>query len=262
MTTPFLPSPAMKTIGVLGGMSTASTLQYYELLCTLTDARFGGRHGPRLLIQSVDFGAVTHLQNEGAWGALGDMLAREAEALERGGAEMIVLATNTMHKVVPRMMRDVSVPLIHIADATAERILAGGFSHPGLIGTQLTMEDRFYLDRLRGLGLQPVVPEEPDRERLHEVIYEELIRKVAEPESRTAFVSIAGRLKTMGADCLILGCPEVGLLLDADNSPLPVFDTTRIHCEAALDAALGPAPHFGLGVGVGVGVAASGKDPA
>lgn len=231
-------TPSMKTIGVLGGMSTASTLQYYELLCRLTQEKLGGLHSPRLLIRSVDFGLVAHLQNEGAWGALGDMLAERAVELERGGADMIVLATNTMHKVVPRMMRDVTIPLVHIADATAERILAGGFSHPGLIGTQFTMEDRFYLDRLRGQGLQPLVPESADRERIHEVIYEELCRHEVNPESRKDYQVIAGRLKKMGADCLILGCTEVGLLIDADNSPLPVFDTTHIHCEAALKAAL------------------------
>jgi aspartate racemase len=236
--TSILPSaPMMKTIGVLGGMSTASTLQYYELLCQLTQSRLGGLHSPRLLIRSVDFGLVAYLQNEGAWGALGDMLADRAVELERGGADLIVLATNTMHKVVPRMMRDVSIPLVHIADATAARIKAAGFSHPGLIGTRFTMEDRFYLDRLRGEGLQPLVPDAKDRDRIHEVIYEELCRHEVVEESRADFVAIAGRLKKMGADCLILGCTEVGLLIDADNSPLPVFDTTHIHCETALDAA-------------------------
>lgn len=237
--TSILPStPTMKTIGVLGGMSTASTLQYYELLCQLTQEKLGGLHSPRLLIRSVDFGLVAHLQNEGAWGVLGDMLAERAVELERGGADLLVLATNTMHKVVPRMMRDVTIPLIHIADATAERILAAGFSHPGLMGTQFTMEDRFYLDRLRGQGLQPLVPEKDDRARIHEVIYEELCRHEVHPESQGDYLAIAKRLKRMGADCLILGCTEVGMLIDADNSPLPVFDTTRIHCEAALSAAM------------------------
>jgi aspartate racemase len=231
----------MKTIGVLGGMSTASTLQYYELLCSLTTDRLGGLHSPRLLICSVDFGLVAHLQNEGAWGALGQMLAERAEELERGGAELIVLATNTMHKVVPRMMRDVSIPLVHIADATAARILSGGFSHPGLIGTKFTMEDRFYLDRLRAEGLQPIVPDTEDRETVHTVIFEELCRHDVREDSRAEFIKVAGRLKQMGADCLILGCTEMGLLLNPDNTPLPVFDTTQIHCEAALAAAFAPA---------------------
>ena len=238
--TPYVQEPPrMKTIGILGGMSTASTLQYYERLCALTTERFGGLTSPRLLIRSVDFGQVAHLQNAGAWGALGERLAERAVELERGGAELIVLATNTMHKVVPRMMRDVSVPLVHIADATAARLKQAGFAHPGFLGTQFTMEDRFYLDRLRGAGLQPIVPEAPDRAEVHRVIYEELCAHAITPESRAFFVATAERLKRMGADSLILGCTEVGLLLDTDNSPLPVFDTTHIHCEAALAAALG-----------------------
>ena len=230
--------PAMKMIGILGGMSTASTLQYYETLCTLTQDRLGGLHSPRLLIRSVDFGVVARLQNEGAWGALGERLAERALELESGGAELLVLATNTMHKVVPRMMRDVTIPLVHIADATAARIKRAGFAHPGFIGTAFTMEDRFYLDRLRGEGLQPIVPEREDRAEVHRVIYEELCRHEVTEEARAHFIDVAGRLRRMGADCLILGCTEVGLLLDVDNSPLPVFDTTRIHCEAALDLAL------------------------
>ena len=238
MTSYFPTPPRMKTIGILGGMSTASTLQYYETLCQLTSARFGGLTSPRLLIRSVDFGRVAMLQNEGAWGALGDRLAERAVELERGGAELIVLATNTMHKVVPRMMRDVSIPLIHIADATAARIKQGGFAHPGFLGTAFTMEDRFYLDRLRGEGLQPVVPEKEDRAEVHRIIYEELCAHQVETESQAFLLAVAKRLKQMGADSLILGCTELGLLLNPDNSPLPVFDTTMIHCEAALEAAL------------------------
>ena len=230
--------PTMRVIGILGGMSTASTLQYYERLCELTSARFGGLSSPRLLIRSVDFGQVARLQNEGAWRALGERLAERAEELERGGAELLVLATNTMHKVVPRMMRDVSIPLVHIADATAARLKAAGFAHPGFLGTQFTMEDDFYLGRLRGEGLQPIVPERDDRDEVHRVIYEELCRHDIRDESRETFIAVAERLKRMGADSLILGCTEVGLLLDVDNSPLPVFDTTQIHCEAALEAAL------------------------
>ena len=240
MTSAYFPTPRMKTIGILGGMSTASTLQYYERLCALTSERFGGLTSPRLLIRSVDFGMVAHLQNEGAWGALGERLAERAVELERGGADLIVLATNTMHKVAPRMMRDVTVPLVHIADATAARIKAAGFSHPGFLGTQFTMEERFYLDRLRADGLQPIVPDASDRAEVHRIIYEELCAHDIQEESRETFVAVAGRLKRMGADSLILGCTEVGLLLDVDNSPLPVFDTTHIHCEAALEAALLP----------------------
>ena len=234
----FLDAPAMAMIGILGGMSAASTLQYYELLCELTTERLGGLHGPRLLIRSCDFAAIARLQNEGAWAALGERLAERAEDLEDGGAEVLLLATNTMHKVAPRMMRDVNIPLIHIADAAADAILAGGFGHPGLIGTQFTMEDSFYLDRLRARGLQPIVPGAPDREIVHTVIYEELVQHKTLPESRAEFERIVGELKRAGADCVILGCTEVGLLLSPDNSVLPVFDTTRLHCEAAIDMAL------------------------
>lgn len=235
----FLQTPPMKTIGILGGMSTASTLQYYEYMCRLVQDRLGGLHSPRLLIRSVDFGVMNALLNEGAWGALGERLAERAVELERGGAEILILATNTMHKVAPRMMRDLTIPLIHIADATADRILAAGFSHPGFIGTSFTMEDRFYLDRLRARGLQPIVPEAADRAMIHSVIFEELCRHDVREESRAAYENVAGSLKMMGADCLILGCTEVGLLLSPDNAPLPVFDTTIIHCEAAIDAAFG-----------------------
>ncbi|MEM7728989.1 MAG: amino acid racemase [Pseudomonadota bacterium] len=226
--------PRMKTIGVLGAMSKASTLQYYDLLCDLVAARPDSPDAPRMLVRSVDYARAMLLQNDDDWLAIGAMLAEQAEALEAAGADMIVLASTMMHKAVPRAMRDVSVPLVHTADAAAQRILDAGFSHPGLMGTQLTMEDRFYLDRLRGLGLQPVVPEAACRERIHEVIYEELVRNMVDAQSRTDFEAIAARLKRMGADCLILGCQEAGLLLDADNSPLPVFDTVRIHCEATL----------------------------
>lgn len=233
----FLNQPAMKTIGILGGMSTASTLQYYEYMCALVQERMGGLHSPRLLIRSVDFGVMNALLNEGAWGALGERLADRALELENGGADMIVLATNTMHKVVPRMMRDVSIPLIHITDATADRILQGGFGHPGFIGTAFTMQDGFYLDRLRARGLQPIVPKREDQDIIHQIIFEELCRHDIRAESRIAYERIAASLKAMGADCLVLGCTEVGLLLGPDNAPLPVFDTTRIHCEAAIDAA-------------------------
>ena len=178
------------------------------------------------------------MQSEGAWGALGERLAERAVELERGGAELLVLATNTMHKVVPRMMRDVTIPLVHIADATAARLKAAGFAHPGFLGTRFTMEDRFYLDRLRAEGLQPVVPEAADRAEIHRIIYEELCRHDVRDDSRATYLAVAERLKRMGADSLILGCTEVGLLLDPDNSPLPVFDTTQIHCEAVLDLAL------------------------
>lgn len=228
----------MKTIGILGGMSAASTQIYYALLCQLTRERLGGLHSPELLIRSLDFAPIEALQVAGDWAEAGRVLNGEAKALERGGAEVLLLATNTMHKVAEAMMDGVSVPLIHIADATGERIAAAGLHRPGLMATAFTMEQAFYIDRLRQHRLDPLVPDETDRAETHRIIYEELCREIVMPASEAAYVGIAQRLVDAGADCLILGCTEVGMLLNAGNVPVPVFDTTRIHCEAALDWAL------------------------
>ncbi len=228
----------MKTIGVIGGMSAASTQTYYQLLCDGTRARLGGLHSPDLLIRSVDFAPVAALQAAGDWGGAGTLLNREALALERGGADMLLLATNTMHKVADAMMRGVAIPLLHIADATAARIRAQGLRAPGLIATAFTMEQAFYRDRLTAHGLQPIVPDADDRAEVHRIIYEELCRDIVTAASAEIFAGVAARLASQGADCVILGCTEVGMLLHADNVPRPVFDTTRIHCESALDMAL------------------------
>ncbi|MCJ8190468.1 aspartate/glutamate racemase family protein [Sphingomicrobium aestuariivivum] len=228
----------MKTIGILGGMSAASTQGYYRLMCELAREKLGGLHSPELLIRSVDFATIEQMQMAGEWAALGGRLNAEARALESGGAELLLLATNTMHKVVEPMMAGVGVPLLHIADATAARIVAAGFARPGLMATRFTMEEHFYRARLEAAGLLPVIPSEADRAETHRIIYEELCRDEVRGESRAAYEAIAARLGEAGADCLILGCTEIGMLLGPDNSPLPVFDTTRIHCEAALEMAL------------------------
>lgn len=228
----------MKTIGILGGMSAASTLTYYRLLCALTRDRLGGLHSPELLIRSVDFARIEALQARGDWDEAGTVLSREAAALARGGADFLILATNTMHKVAGRMMHGLDLPLLHIADATAARIRAAGLRTPGLMATAFTMEQDFYISRLRAAGLSPVLPGATDRAEIHRIIYEELCRDIVLPPSRAANEAIARRLLAAGADCLILGCTEIGMLLDQSNVPAPVFDTTGIHCEAALDAAL------------------------
>jgi len=228
----------VKTIGILGGMSAASTQIYYRELCRLTRERLGGLHSPELLIRSLDFANIEALQMRGDWAAAAETLNREALSLERGGAEILVLATNTMHKVADTMMHGVGIPLIHIADATAAAIREQGLSAPGLMATAFTMEQSFYTERLRAAGLTPLVPPDADRAETHRIIYEELCRDVITPASEAVFVAIAGRLVTSGADSLILGCTEVGMLLNSSNVPVPVFDTTLIHCAAALDAAL------------------------
>lgn len=228
----------MKTIGILGGMSAASTQIYYRELCRLTAERLGGLHSPELLIRSVDFADIEALQAEGAWDRAGERLNEEAKALERGGADVLVLATNTMHKVAARMMDGVGIPLLHIADATASRIVAAGFRSPGLMATAFTMEQTFYTDRLAAAGLEVILPGADDRAETHRIIYEELCRQIVSDTSREAYVGIARRLVDRGADCLILGCTEVGMLLDQGNVSVPVFDTTLVHCEAAIALAL------------------------
>ena len=198
----------------------------------------GGLHPPELLIRSLDFAVIEALQAEDRWEEAGERLNQEALALERGGAEILGLATNTMHKVAKTMMRGVSVPLVHIAEATASRISSLQRSRPGLMATRFTMEQPFYIERLQDRGLTPVIPFADDRDTIHRVIYDELCQGVITPESEAEYVAIADRLVDQGADCLILGCTEVGLLLNASNVSVPVFDTTLIHCEALLAAAI------------------------
>jgi aspartate racemase len=224
----------MKTIGILGGMSAASTQLYYAKLCELVRETLGGLHSPELLIRSLDFAAIEALQMSDDWAEAGRVLNANAKALERGGADLILLATNTMHKVAEEMMAGVSIPMLHIADATAEAIRVAGLERPGLMATAFTMEQAFYTDRLRAAGLTPVIPNADDRQETHRIIYDELCREVVTDESRTTYEGIARRLVDAGADCVILGCTEVGMLLNASNVSVPVFDTTLIHCEAAL----------------------------
>lgn len=228
----------MKTIGIVGGMSAASTQTYYRELCSLTRARLGGLHSPELLIRSLDFAIIEALQMKGDWATAGTILNNEAKALERGGAEVLILATNTMHKLAGEMMTGVTIPLIHIADATATAIKARGLRSPGLMATAFTMEQSFYTDRLISAGLNPVLPNAADRAETHRIIFEELCKDITTAESAAACTAISTRLAASGADCLVLACTEIGMLLNQDNVSLQVFDTTLIHCAAALDYAL------------------------
>ena len=180
---------------------------------------------------------IEALQVKGEWDAAGAILNVEAKALQAGGADFIILATNTMHKLAEPMMEGVEIPLLHIADATATEIKAAGLKSPGLMATAFTMEQSFYTDRLVSAGLAPIVPIEADRAETHRIIYEELCRDITTPDSERAYVAIAQRLVEAGADCLILGCTEVGMLLNQDNVDVPVFDTTLVHCKAALQKA-------------------------
>ena len=231
----------MRTIGLLGGMSWHSTALYYSRINRRCNERMGGLHSASMLLRSLDFAAVERLQSAGDWEGAGALLNSEALALERGGAELLVLATNTMHKVADRMMQGVGIPMLHVGDATAQAIRAAGLERPALIATAYTMEQRFYTDRLRAAGLSPVLPSQTDRCLIHGIIYDELCQGRVREESRAAYEGIAAQLEREGgADCLILGCTEVGMLLDETNVGVPVFDTTLIHCDRALDLALSP----------------------
>lgn len=228
----------MKTIGILGGMSAASTQLYYKRLCEQTRSRLGGLHSPELLIRSLDFAVIETLQMNDDWDTAAQLLNREAKALELAGAELLLLATNTMHKLAVPMMQSVNIPLVHIADATAHCITEAGLNRPALMATRFTMEQDFYLGQLRKAKLDPLIPDETDRAQTHKIIYEELCKDIVLPESRESYESIAQRLIDRGADSVILGCTEVGMLLSQDNVAVPVFDTTLIHCDTALEIAL------------------------
>lgn len=229
-------------IGIIGGMSAESTKLYVDRLNAETRRRLGGLHSADLLVRSVDFADIAVMQSAGQWDEAGAFLADIAVRLERAGADIILLATNTMHKVADRIEDAVSVPFVHIADATGARIAARGLKRPALLATAFTVEESFYTGRLtERFGLEAVIPTADQRALIHRVIYEELCRGIVSEASRAAFVEIARSCVARGADCVILGCTEVGLLLNDDNVPVPVFDTACIHADTALDLALAPA---------------------
>ena len=229
----------MKTIGLLGGMSWESTVPYYRTINETIRARLGGLHSARVVLYSVDFHEVERLQHAARWDEAGALLAAAAQALERAGADFIVLATNTMHKVAPAIEAAVALPLLHIADPTAARIRAAGLARVGLLGTRFTMEQDFYVERLRTRhGLAVDVPDADERERVHRIIYDELCVGEVVPASRDAYRAIIAGLVERGARGIILGCTEISLLVDQSDSPVPIFDTTALHAEAAALRAL------------------------
>lgn len=229
----------MKTIGLIGGMSWESTIPYYRQINELTKQRLGGLHSARIVLYSVDFHDIERLQHSGDWDAAGAMLADAARALQAAGADLVVVCTNTMHKVAADIEAAVSIPLLHIADPTADAIKQAGHTVVGLIGTRFTMEEAFYRDRLRDRhGLRVIVPEAVDRDLVHRVIYEELCLGNALPASRTEYRRIMAALVAQGAQAIILGCTEISLLVDASDAPVPLFDTTALHAAAAVETAL------------------------
>lgn len=230
----------MKTIGLIGGMSWESSLEYYRLVNEATKAALGGLHSAQCILYSVDFAEIEAMQHAGRWDDAAAVLVAAAQDLERAGADFLVLCTNTMHKLAGAIETGVSIPLLHIADATAARIQAAGLRRAGLLGTRYTMEQDFYKGRLReNYGLEVLIPAPADREIIHCVIYDELCLGIIRDESREHYRSIMAGLVAAGAECIILGCTEIELLVRDEDSRVPLFPTTRIHALAAVDYALG-----------------------
>ncbi|WP_438489615.1 aspartate/glutamate racemase family protein [Streptomyces sp. S186] len=228
----------MKTIGLIGGMSWESTAEYYRLLNELTRERLGGLHSAKCVLYSVDFAEIERLQVEGRWDEAGEALAEAAKALEAAGADLLLICTNTMHKVADQVSSAVGVPLLHLADTTAEAVRGKDLRRIGLLGTAFTMEQDFYRGRLAHHGLDVLVPDAAGRETVHRVIYEELCLGIVKEESRDAYIAVIDELIAAGAEGIVLGCTEIELLIRPQDSPVPVFPTTRLHAEAAVTCAL------------------------
>ncbi|MGB2148009.1 MAG: aspartate/glutamate racemase family protein [Cobetia amphilecti] len=229
----------MKTIGLLGGMSWESTVSYYSAINREINARLGGLHSAKTCLQSVDFSIIESYQHAGEWDRTADILAESAKAVEAGGAECLVICTNTMHKVFAEIETAISIPVIHIADATAAKMLGDGIKSVGLLGTRFTMEQDFYKGRLaEKFGIDVVVPAEDERQLVHKIIYDELCKGVIKQESREAFLAVIADLYQQGAEAVILGCTEISLLVEQADTDVPLYDTTAIHALAAVDFAL------------------------
>jgi aspartate racemase len=230
----------MKRIGMLGGMSWESSIEYYRLANEFVRERLGGLHSADLILRSVDFAEIERMQVAGDWAAAGEVLANEARALEAAGADLLVLCTNTMHKCADAIEGAISIPFLHIADTTATAILGQGMTTVGLLGTAFTMEQAFYRDRLGSHGITVLTPTDADRAFVHRIIYDELVLGIVRDESRAEYVRIMADLVARGAQGTVLGCTEIELLVGQQHSTVPVFPTTQLHVEAAMDTALAP----------------------
>ena len=226
-------------IGLIGGMSWESSAAYYRIINREVQKRLGGVHSARTLMLSVDFGEIEHLPHRGDWDELTEQMKDAAIRLERGGADLVLICTNTMHRMADAVAKAIDIPLLHIVDPTAEKIRAAGFDTVGLLGTAFTMEQEFYKGRLKDkFGLNVLVPDTNDRRIVHDIIYRELVAGEIRPDSRAAYRQIISRLVTQGAQAIILGCTEIMLLVLPEDSVVPLFDTTTIHAIAAVDLAL------------------------
>lgn len=229
----------MKTIGLIGGMSWESSLEYYRIINKTVKAKLGGYHSAKSIMYSVDFGEIEKLQHQGRWEELTQIMIEAGQRVERAGADLVLLCTNTMHKMADDVQKNISIPLLHIADTTAERIKDRGLKKVGLLGTRFTMEQNFYKGRFTEKhGIEVIVPAEHDREIVHRVIFNELVLGTINQSSRIMFKAIINNLVTNGAEGIILGCTEIPLLIKQEDSEVPLFDTTTIHAQSAVALAL------------------------
>lgn len=229
----------MKTIGLIGGMSWESSLEYYRIINEQVKNKLGGLHSAKSLMYSVDFQEIEKVQHQGKWDEAAKSMIEAAQRLEKGGADFIVICSNTMHKVAEDVEKNMKVPLLHIADATAEKIKDAGFKKIGLLGTRFTMEEDFYKGRLiRRYGLEVIIPDEKARQIVHDIIYRELCLGVMKPSSKDQFKEIIKNLVKTGVETVILGCTEIPLLVKQEEVQVRLFDTTRIHAESAVEYAL------------------------
>ena len=232
-------SKKQKTIGLLGGMSWESTATYYRELNEGIKAKLGGLHSAKICLVSVDFAEIEKLQHVEDWDGTAAILSQAASAIEKGGADFLLICTNTMHKVAPQIEENISIPILHIADATAERLLEDGIKKVGLLGTRFTMEQDFYKARLvKKYGIDVIIPEESEREDIHAIIYNELCLGIIKENSRKRYLKIIEKLAASGAEAVILGCTEIALLVQQDHTATPLYDTTTIHAEQAVRQAL------------------------
>lgn len=228
----------MKTIGLLGGMSWESSLNYYRLINQEIKSRLGGFHSAKLIMHSVDFAEIEALQRRDDWDASAKILCDAATGLQAAGADCVLIGANTMHIVAPQIEQTVDIPLIHIADATAQAILAQNMTKIGLLGTAYTMQKNFFKDRLAQHGIETIVPAKEEQEQVHRIIFEELCQGIINPDSKQAYLNCIDNLINQGAQGIILGCTEIGLLIDNNDTSAALFDTTIIHTNAAIDFAL------------------------
>jgi aspartate racemase len=230
----------VKTIGLIGGMSWESSIEYYRIINEATKLQLGGLHSAKSVMYSVNFAEIEALQHQNRWQEAGVLVVTAAQRLEQAGADFVVLCTNTMHKLADEIEANIQIPLLHIADATAAKIQSCGIQRIGLLGTRFTMEQDFYRGRMvNRYGLEVLIPNQQEREVIHRVIYEELCLGVIKSESKRRYIEIMNRLIESGAEGIILGCTEIELLVHAEDAAVPLFPTTRIHAEAAVETALG-----------------------